>query len=445
MKLINEEAKNIIQKIDVKNFKQELKTIKKLHSSLFSKSRRRFYIFFEFVVTFFHFFGLLLLLTILTLSVSLLNDLLKDVDKNYLEQMINGYLSFVYTFFAGVICADFIIGSIGNNEYFDSTELKLFLKTNLGGSQNALSFIIWDFVYLFILILSHCLNAYISCITNSIFVLYYTILVLIALISFKSKTRVNRYLKYLDSTYPIFSNKKSNSIKAFREIKNFSIKKDEKAQKDFVYHTFQCNIHFYRSFDSLMKKLDNKIYSTNDIIDEQNIIEEYLCKFIKKCDNPYQLILINIVVRRYLSTIIKYKEVTLTKPITRSLNCLLQSIIELINSSDLKILDWQFTSRDDNYQYFLIFTDYLMMVNDLLSVQNATFLYFNSFVSEILNFIDNQILSSDKTIKDNLDSIKTRIDLKKNFIQENVKDFTSYCDSKTKITESFFLSEANPH
>ena len=439
-KLLSKEYKQKVLKEDKKAFSRCYKKTKRFRGLLFSKKRKVLYSILDFILFVLPNFIFSLATICLVIFSNNLDDLIKEIDATRIEHISGVMLTVAYFLFGTVLVTNVVSGLISDNEYFDKTELTLFLKTRFLGSQSMLLLCIYDFVYVVLLVISHCIESHLSIISTSIFVIIYSIVIFVCFIKFKTKMKIDRYISYIDSIDHIFAAKKSDIIHSFIVLRDLSAAED---RKEAIYSIFLqaalSDYGFVKNFKSMNEKLIAKANRGESIVNEQNVIEKCLLKFSNSVMSPYRLIVCFLMTTNYYSTLLKIKDSSCAKDFYISVNSIVTIIKNYCTLDYRGFWTWKFSlDTNENFVYFADLSNCLRMANDIISTQIVLSFFYTLFVQElkkIIEDIDNP--EKKEWLEKELKEIEGLIDAKEKIGKENSAALTHFLDATIDIVKDY--------
>lgn len=441
MKLLNKKLKPFVTKQDCKNFKKDYHKVKSMYNSLFSKKRMVGFYVVEIFLSLFPpllFVGLSVAINILT---SVYTKNATDVDA--LIRTADIVFGITSSIFGTLLLSTVISSLITDNEYFEETELRIFSKLKIIRVNSNTYYFVIGFLFYLVAIISKIFESYTNVIGCSIYSLFYFITIFISFVLFKSKTKIDRYVWYLQSI-DLFKTKHGTAINSFRKCRALieNSGKEELGNKtiEFFGTSLIYNSDFFNRFNDMIKKLETKASLGVDIKNEQNIIEKYLAHFYSSINNPHNICAFNIMLESYLGLCDRISGSSGVKTETETRT----SIINFLNARYCKEFESFLNFKidfdlNDNYFKFKSFMEYTRMIISVFAIQSFSCLLISTIKAKANSFAGDGTGNKTNVTDNNIERITKRIDAYLNNSKKNTDDLQNYqkkkIDDVTELTK----------
>ena len=427
----NKNEKRIIPEDERLKMNRCLSELERFHSKFFSKKRMGFYRIFGLITTIIICLLLLLLLLSIGLTSNLFESYLKEQGSS-LSRTGEIMFSFGSTFFGSIFLA-IIFQLISNKDCFGKKQFFMFMemKTFLYGH---LEYSVGELILFFVMLACHLSQDNVTTIMLAIYIIVISIILLVKFFIFQLSSDVKKYFIYIKNKNKYFLFNKWAAIYQYREIAKRYRNND--TIKDAIDLSFAMEKERREMFNKLLDKLLKKANQGVDVVNEQNIIEEYLRKFVKSSYSPYQLIAVGTMMALYNDNYIsKINQNNNLKSLDYVAKSLIDTLNDAITNKSNGFINW---SIDYSQVRWLSFAqDHLLsfMYNclDILCVQAGYLASFQLMGGVIEKIIEKIPAGKKQLVAEDLNNTSKKIEEFDSLIKDNVEAYTAYRDYVTKV------------
>ena len=420
----NKKLNAIIPKEERKKIYESFDSVSDFHSRFFSKTRMIIYRITD--------IALAVALCVIFLVIFFVAGRLSNNFEAYLKEQgdtlsrASEIMFTVGTVFFGSAFLSVIFQLISNKDFFEKRQLIMFMSMKVAYLSH-LEYAIGTTILFAIMVVCHLQQEYAQTILLSVYITSISILLVIRFIYFQASSDIKKYFLYSKSINRYFLFRKWVAIKQYRTIAEKYRNKDH--VKEAIDLTFAMEKDKLNMFDKLLNSLHKKANLGLDVVNEQNILEEYLFRFVKSAYSPYQLIAVGSMMSlyndKYISQINQNNNV---KPLDYVANNLIDILNYSIMNKSNGFVDWTIDYKQVKWlpllgKPFLTFTYNCL---DIICVQAGYLASFKLMRDAIVKIVDKIPVDKKEFLSDKINNVLKRINEFELLLEKNTKLFSEY-------------------